>query len=317
MNTVTSTQRRDGTCVDDTEGSPPQGTLPTVVDKACRIAAQERYDALAAGGLVGPVDCAKKRDPDRCGTEVVKNAVLFIKEEGDANEVDRADVKQAKLNDCHLMAPLAAIASTPDGRELIKNAITENKNENGEVVSYTVTLHKPEEHWWGPKTFSDVKFTVDARFSAKHADARAAGEAREVWPLVIEKAFAQYRGGYGKIDDNGSPARAMEILTGKPAVDIPLGQGRGYQADRLQCDLAAGKIVVLLTKHTFEGPGAEGLVANHAYQVTGATVEGGKFMVTMHNPWSVDDPSKSHEPPPVPFDELERCFAAIDVGSVR
>ena len=317
MNSVTSAQRRDESCVDDTDGSPPRGLAEDLADRAVRMAAQAKYDVLAAFGEVGPIDCEKKHDPDRCGTEAVRNPVLVVKQAGDADAVDRPDVRQAALNDCHLMAPLAAIASTPEGRALIKNAVTENRNDKGEVVSYTVTLHKRADHWWGPATFSEVKYTVDGLFSAKHADPRAAGDRSEVWPPVFEKAFAQHLGGYSQIDGQGSPARAMEILTGKPAVDIPLGAPPGYSAERLQCDLAAGKPVVLLSRKVFEGDAPAGVVGDHAYQVTGAKLDGGRLVVLLHNPWTDRGPIRHPEPPPVPYDELQRWFAAVDVGRVR
>jgi calpain family cysteine protease len=314
MDPVSSAQRRDDACVDDVDGSSTKGTPATVPDRVRRMAAQAIYDLYAAGGLRGPVDCSKHEDADRCGTETVSKPVLFLKERDDTDAVDRADVTQAKLNDCHLMAALAALASTPAGRELIKSAITENRNDKGEVVSYTVTLHEPQDHLWGPRTFSEVKLTVDDRFAANHAAARRGeNQQSEIWPLVIEKAYAQYQGGYGEIDGQGSPARAMEILTGKPAADIPLDASPGYGADRLACDLAAGKLVVLLTKRSFDGAGPVGIVANHGYSVADARSVGGKLMVQLHNPWN----DSTKEPRPIAYEDLAKWFVSADVGSVR
>ena len=315
MDPVSSAQRRDDACVDDVDGSPGTGTSSTAADRAYRMAAQTAYDAYAAGGLVGHIDCGKQRDADRCGTEAVPDAVLFLQEKGDTAEIDPRDVMQSTLKDCHLLASLAAMASTPNGRELIKRAITENKNDAGAVVSYTVTLHERHDHWRGPPTFSDVKLTVDGLFDAKHAIARRDVPGRgaaEVWPLVIEKAYAQFRGGYTKIDRPDSPAGAMEILTGKPAVDHLLEASPGYSAARLACDLAAGKLVVLLTKPSFDGAGPHGIVANHGYQVAAARTVGDKLMVELHNPWN-----NAEEPRPIAYDDLAKWFVSADVGTVR
>jgi hypothetical protein len=314
MNSVTPTQRRDESSVDDAKDSLPKGTLAASADRAANILAQARYDALAAGGLGGPIDCTKLRDADRCGTESVSNPRLFLDQPGDAHPVEGADVRQTTLNDCHLMAPLAAIASSPVGRELIKNAITENRNDKGQVVSYTVTLHKPETHWFGPTTFSEVKFTFDGLYGRQHADPRPGDrDQSEVWPLVIEKAFAQYSGGYSKIGAPGSPARAMEALTGKPAADIPLNGSPGYSAARLQSDVDAGKLVVLLSNKSMSGDAPQGIVGNHAYQVSGVELADGRLWVQLHNPWN----QKDKEPAILPFDRLKEWFAAVDVGSVK
>jgi hypothetical protein len=314
MNSVTPAQRRDESSVDDANDSTPKGTVATITDRAANILAQAKYDALAAVGLGSPIDCAKQRDADRCGTEAVSNPKLALKQPGDAYPVDGADVRQTTLNDCHLMAPLAAIASSPMGRELIMNAIRENTNDKGQVVSYTVTLHRPESHWFGPTTFSEVKYTFDGLYGREHADPRVGDhDEHEVWPLVIEKAFAQYCGGYSKIGGQGSPARAMEALTGRPAVDIRLDAHPGYSASRLQSDFEAGKLVVLLSNKSMSGDAPPGLVGNHAYQVSAVELAGGRLWVQLHNPWN----QKDKEPAMIPFDRLTEWFAAVDVGSVK
>jgi hypothetical protein len=313
MDPVSSARRRDDACVDDVDGSSTTATLATLPDRALRMLAQANYERLAADGRRGPVDCNKLKDADRCGTETVPNAVLFLPPASEARPVEGSGVTQGALNDCHIMAPLAAIASSPAGLALIRSAVTESRNDKGDVV-YSVTLHQPHDHWLGPTTYTDVKFTLDGHFDAKHAVARQdENHQSEVWTLVVEKAFAQYYGGYRKIDVPQSPARQMELLTGRPAVDLPLGTSSGYGAHRLECDLAAGRLVVLLSKPSFDGAGPSGIVANHGYQVANAVLVDGKLMVTLHNPWN--DPKR--QPQPIAFENLSKWFVSADVGTVR
>jgi hypothetical protein len=315
MNSVTSAQRRDPASLDDLGHAPPAGSSgpPEPTERARRAAAQERLDAHAAGVPSRPDPCATKYDPDLCGVEKVVHAVLYAREGQDADEIDRADVTQGGLNDCHLMAPLAALASTPAGRDLIRSAITENKDARGEVVSYTVTLHEPS--LLRPWTLSPVKLTVDGRYDARHAVPREVDTrttvVREVWHVVLEKAFAQLYGGYSRLNERGSSTRAMEALTGEPAIELPLGKSSSYSAEQLQRDVAAGKLVVLLSHPKMPGNAPAALVGDHAYQVVAAEQTGDRLWLTLHNPWNKGDPAK------VPLDQLSRWFAALNVGRVR
>ena len=192
-------------------------------------------------------------------SDAIKNAVLFEKEGADADAVDAADVQQGKMGDCHLLAPLAALASTPQGRALLRGAIVENRNDKGEVVSWTVTVHKPEPHLLWKTTFREVSVTVDGPYVVGHARPRGANGQNEIWPAIVEKAYAQYAGGYGKIANGGLPTDALAVLTGQEATYHSLGWLDRlfglYKGDDLRADLANGKIVVLSTRAAFGGQG--------------------------------------------------------------
>ena len=86
---------------------------------------------FASVGAGKPPDCSFDSDHDyeRCGNGApVTSPVLFRRQPADAERVDVHDVRQGWAGDCALMATLAALASTPEGRALIENAIVENKN---------------------------------------------------------------------------------------------------------------------------------------------------------------------------------------------
>jgi hypothetical protein len=243
----------------------------------------------------------------------LSNPVLFRTQPGDASPIDLSDVRQDLNEDCFVLAPLGALTRTEAGRTLIQNMVAENRNASGEVVSYTVTLHRPEQ----PHT--EVKVTVDAQFECGHARARRDGDSSEVWPLVIEAAYAKFTGGYRSIQ-RGFASVAMTILTGKsPEIFSP----HRYDAQQLKTDLARGKIVVFDTapigRVSCQFPpgssaplqaGAYNLFTRHSYAAIGTEERNGKQYVVLHNPWNTDEPDA------IPFDELGAWFDAIHVGSV-
>jgi Calpain family cysteine protease len=289
---------------------------PADAERAGRAAARDRLAAFISGGTDATSRCGDVNDDrydyDHCrAQEPVGAASLFVKQNGDASAVDLRDVTQASLGNCYFMSSLGAISSSPKGRELIQNAIVENKNDRGAVVSYTVTLYKPQTHWLGlgPTTFTKVAVTVDAKFAQEAAVPRGDGTAREVWPLVMEKAYAQLRGGYNAIGHGGRPCDAMAAITGHPASRTALGLFGSYHAADLTRDLAAGRLVVLGSRGDSE---PYHLRASHSYVVTGARTVGGTLCVMLHNPWNIDE----EEPKPVPVDKIAALFHSVDVGSL-
>jgi len=204
----------------------------------------------------------------------------------------------------------------------------ENKNDTGAVISYTVTLHAPEQHWFGQTTYRDVPVTVDGPYVIGHAETRSDGGQNEIWPSVVEKAYAQYLGGYNKIGHGGAPSDVLTLLTGREARSInllwPTRLDKGYEQGDLQGDLANGKVVVLSTKVNLgaatgrdpwtgkDQPTTDprGLVSKHAYFVKGTESRDGKLFLNLGNPWG------DHDPSPVPFDELTTWFSNVSVGSI-
>ncbi len=297
--------------------------------RAVRAAADARYEAFIASGPP-PDPCldygAPDHDYDACRRDSVPNAVLFQQEGTDADVVDARDVQQGGMGDCHFLAPLAALATTPEGRAALRAAVTENRNDKGDVVSWTVTFHAPEGHWFGT-TFRDVPITVSGPFAVGHTRVRPGSN--EVWPLVFEKAYAQYAGGYNRIGRGGDPAGPMALLTGRAATrysfDWPTRWLRPYGADQLRTDLANGKMVVFCTRPGIGGGAgpdatpaerqarrdAHGLIGGHGYFALGIEEHDGKSFARLGNPWG------DSEPELIPCDELSTWFSGVTVGSLR
>jgi hypothetical protein len=240
--------------------------------------------------------------------EYISNAILYLRQTGNANDVALPDIQQRKIGDCALMATLAAMTTTPEGRTILRNAVVENKNDKGVVTSYTVTLHQPESHWFRPTSFEEVKVTVDCAMPCGHALPATEGKDNELWPLVIEKAYAQFVGGYNTLNRGEHADASMQILTGKPAASMAL---RDYSAAQLKRDLADGKLLVFETKGGLSAETSPHLRGLHAYSVTGTDVRDGRLYVTLNNPWG------SSQPDSIPYDQFAKWFSNVDAGSAR
>ena len=113
------------------------------------------------------------------------------------------DIAQGALGDCWLLAGLATLAERP---HLVQNCfLTRSFSPRGK---YTLRLYDSK-----AKRFRNV--TID-----DHIPIDDAGEPRfskikgnEMYPLLIEKAFAKMRGGYKKLD-GGYTLDAMQTITG-------------------------------------------------------------------------------------------------------
>jgi hypothetical protein len=317
----------------DAIAGPPDN--PSAAARAARQLAADRYQTFASSGstpgaATDPCEDfgAPDHDYDRCVRENVQNPVLFKWQGADADPIDSMDVQQGGLNDCHYLAPLAAMAATARGRAFIRGSVVENKNDAGDVVSWTVTLHHREKLPRLSPTFRDVRVTVREPFVVGHARARPGDGGPEVWPLVIEKACAQYAGGCNGIGRGGDPTEAMAVLTGREPTYTSFGWlarlFKSYGANDLQSDLANGKLVVLGTNAGIGGPlapdstpaqrqanaDAHGLVGTHAYFATGVEQHDGRLFVRLGNPWGDTQPDL------VPCDELTKWFSGVTVGSI-
>jgi hypothetical protein len=257
-------------------------------------------------------------DGDVTCTPIEGPTTLFAEGEGDGNAIDINDVNQRGFNDCYLMAAIGSLAATEDGRARLHDMITDNGD-----GTYTVTFRRYDDGgWFGIGSgWDDVEITVNGDFpqqaSALSGDVNANGE-QEIWPQVLEKAYAQFIGGYSEFDadhngdgkaDGGNPGTALEAFTGRHA-ERPNPQD--YSIEDLNADFESGQPITLLSpggdKHgNLEGEAAEiagdyGLHGFHSYAVMDVDVETG--MVTLYNPWGLE----LEEPVQVPWSEAQKFF---------
>lgn len=244
---------------------------------------------------------------------IMARAPLFHKGAKDVDEVAMNDIKQGGIGDCYLMATLGAVAHQDP--QAIKNMIRENRD-----GTYTVTF-KERLPFSNPPAYNDRKITVTPDFPGGIGGNQHAGPGdldtkgfREIWPLVIEKAYAQYKGGYAEIGRGDKPHYMMELITGRPAVSDPdredfsgIGVGKPigqygmskFSFDDVANDLRNGKSVVLGTSDAV-GTSMYGLRGKHAYTVESAYTDAdGKQWLKLYNPWG------NNHPAPIPYEAVK------------
>lgn len=230
------------------------------------------------GGLADPKVLAA--DVDRVRQLHVEGGTLF------RDGVSGDDPRQNALADCYLLGAMSAVAKQRP--EVIERMFKANPD-----GSYTVTLYDKK----GSKLVPH-KVTVDADLPRndwlgnRYAYSR---DTKELWPALLEKAFAARAGGYAKIE-GGFACDAMEEMTGKKSYDVSL-RGEGVTPEsafaEIKAAVDAGKPGVAVTygeasnaKYTNSG-----VFSDHAYTVWGTSEAGGKKYVHLRNPWGDTEPA--------------------------
>ncbi len=147
----------------------------------------------------------------------------FVGEVGDQDQIDPNDVAQGDLGNCYFSAAMVAVARANPSliRELIKD--------NGDG-SYNVTLYTE-------KGSQIIKVTPYFPATGQGPAYAGFGDESELWPMLLEKAYAQYTEGYGEtgkgaggydlIGEGGRPGDAVKVLTGP----IPQEYKEKYQVE--------------------------------------------------------------------------------------
>lgn len=282
-------------------------------DRMKRQLANLSYDdskaALAGAPDVGAPDAGPAPEPakpprDLADPDVVKDQKSGVKDpyEYQKNErgaplygpngIQASDVRQGAIADCYFAAAMAAVASA--NPEAIDKAIKDNQD-----GTFTVTFFEVD--WQG--NAKPHKVTVDADLPwNKGADLPAYAQSTEkvdgkpgmeLWPSILEKAYAQWKGSYDDIGHGGNSGRVMEALTGKRSkpentTDADPLWEKMLKATEAKKPMTAGTGAA--DDARYKDPEA-GVYGWHAYTVLAAyeKKEGDqvKRYVTMRNPWAV------------------------------
>jgi hypothetical protein len=239
--------------------------------------------------------------------------------------VTGTDVDQGQIGDCFFMASLSAVAQTHP--ELIQNAIRDNHD-----GTYTVTLHEPvagpvlhRAGWLGEKVEAalsrlapklgtrPVEVTVDAQLpNGGSLDAHSPMPG-ELWPALMEKAYAKLWGGSYAAINGGDAAEALKTLTGG---EHHAAYTRFSNDDRLfdfvKQALDAKQPLTAASKGLSLTGGTGDIVKGHVYSIVGAGEENGQRYVELRNPWGYDSVGDYQTTKRICLDELREKFCSLD-----
>ncbi len=176
---------------------------------------------------------------------------------GDVAAASVMDIDQGALGDCYLISAMGAVAaSNPD-------VIADMIDYDASTGTFTVTFQELQRGG----TFKPHTEEVDAYFPTRRGGSRMAYALSDtsfnpanqaLWPAVIEKAYAQWQGGYEEIGGGGSSAGAMEALTGVRSARQAMPRERDVIA-RFEQFTAENKAVVCGTRDWIDQRRVEGL----------------------------------------------------------
>ena len=235
---------------------------------------------------------------------------LYLTEAGNTAAISPMDIYQGQIGDCFLLSSIGEIDLTSPST--IQNMISQNAN-----GTETVTLYALQKVTIGHSTYYTLvasNQTVTNSFASYSVDNYASVDVvngvKEIWPQVLEKAFAQLGGGYSSIANGGSPVTAMEELTGKAATWYSPSQFGATQAQIVaNFNYLTGQNDMIVLD-TAVSNSTYNLVGDHAYMFDGLVTQGGTTYVKALNPWGVDEPNL------IPVTALKNAFVEVDVGHV-
>jgi hypothetical protein len=197
--------------------------------------------------------------------------------------VTASDVDQGAAGDCYFLGTLAAAAR--QNPKLITDAITQKADGSfvvrfyrngpgGKPVADYVAVDRdlPRNTHWG--------LTQYAHSSQKG----------ELWPAIMEKAYAKWKGGYQQIGMGGDPCDVMQALTGTAGNWSASTDGTPDALfAAMQSKLSSQGLVVASTNNgsTYNGTG---IVPWHCYTVLGVSEQNGQQVVSLRNPWGHTEP---------------------------
>jgi hypothetical protein len=229
---------------------------------------------------------------------------LYLTEVGNSTAINVNDINQGLFGDCFLLSAF--------GEESLFHpaAITNMIHDNGNGTE-TVTLYIDKNGrlpGFSSTAFKSATVTITNSFSASSVNngtrQDVVGNQKEIWPQVVEKAYATLGGGIGSIANGGSPLIALEELTGHLATWM---SPASLTLAVLAQNIAAGALIVMDTSS--RGGLPYGLVSNHAYMFEKLNGGGSSATVQLHNPWGFNQPSA------IPLAKLATSgIVEIDIG---
>jgi hypothetical protein len=264
-----------------------------------QVAGADDRSSLLFGGKGGAQEGGDKAAQPV--TETLEGALWAKDAEGKDLPPSLDDISQGGLNDCYVFAAMAAIVNSNPQR--IKDMI---KPSGG---SYTITFA-------GTGWFTADSQTVSADFvKGKHGNVTAR---KALWPLLIEKAYAQEKGGIEKLDTGGNAGTVVDDFTDMGAsrfdprdkeADWILGKLAKAKADHKPTTILAPKKDDASKEKKEMSDKIPGLHFWHFYPII--DVDEKARRVKLFNPWGYDHPNGDGW---VDIEVIRTFFIEIDIN---
>lgn len=240
----------------------------------------DRFDTGAQSRLfsVGARWTAQGNDPakmakDGSASYRVSFGKLFV------GGVDVRDLKQGAAGDCFFLANAASLAR--HNPNFLKQSFRANADGTVSVRFFKQAADGSAQPTW---------VTVDrdtVQRSSRAVYARGA-DSRELWPALMEKAYARFIGSYEKIGHGGRADLAAFALTGSMGVAKETKSlEAGPLVESLRSAMASHRPVTASTSATESHPG---MVPSHSYSVLGVVQTASGPMIRVRNPWGYREP---------------------------
>lgn len=204
--------------------------------------------------------------------------------------VSANDIMQGSLGDCYLLSAFSIVAHTRP--ELIKKLFHPMSRSYREDGIYSLMLYSSS----GPQVITvDDKFfamrnSKQSLFTRLITDLKT--NERELWPLLLEKAYAKFHGNYKNIV-GGNIHTALEELTNG------VGTVQNLTDKEVQEEFNTGELWTKLQwykqKNYMMGCGSSpgldtnasgmGIVLGHAYSILDVAIIDGFKLLLIRNPW--------------------------------
>ena len=140
-----------------------------------------------------------------------RGEVLYHQVDGElfGSAPEAIDARQGVIGDCYLLSSFSALARSAP--ELLRSLLTANGD-----GTYTARFHRRLDGG----QFAAEAVVVDGKVPVRKSDGEpiyARSRRRgELWPLIAEKAYAAWKGGYDLAGEGGMVEQTLEELTGQP-----------------------------------------------------------------------------------------------------
>lgn len=248
--------------------------------------------------------------------------------------IQAGDVNQGRIGDCYFLSTMASVAATHP--ELIQNAITQNPD-----GTYSVQFHQTpavgdvlDATGWGGVGAEGYVQRFLQHFGVKPTEVQTVqidgklpvdggGDPyvhngnNELWPMLMEKAFAKQHGGYTAIGSGAEAGSALMAVTGAPLDHI---SNKHSSTDELWAKLsdASAKKNPMVASTGLHAPDPN-IVTRHCYSVLGTEEKDGQRLVVVRNPWGHHEPGSDGADDGVfrmTVEEFQKNFAMVDIAKV-